>query len=102
MHSILQDRREGLTPICARYGVRRLELFGSATTDRFNPATSDLDLLVEFEPGRLEDMADRYFGLLEDLEAFFGRKVDLVIASAIKNPYFLQAIQDSRTLLYAA
>ena len=102
MHSIIQDRREELIRICSRYAVRKLELFGSATTDRFDPEASDLDFLVEFEPGRLQDMADRYFGLLEDLEALFGRKVDLVMASAIKNPYFLQAIEDSRTLLYAA
>ena len=47
-------------------------------------------------------MADRYFGLLEALEALFGRPVDLVMTAAIKNPYFLQGIEPSRTLLYAA
>jgi predicted nucleotidyltransferase len=60
MHSIIQDQREELAEICSRYAVRKLELFGSATTDRFDPAASDLDFLVEFEPGRLQDMADRY------------------------------------------
>jgi predicted nucleotidyltransferase len=40
--------------------------------------------------------------LLESLEQLFGRPVDLVVESAIKNPYFRQAIEPTRVLLYAA
>jgi predicted nucleotidyltransferase len=47
-------------------------------------------------------MADRYFGLLAALEDLFARPIDLVMIPAIKNPYFLQGIKPSRTLLYAA
>ena len=58
--------------------------------------------LVEFAAATPGEMADRYFGLLEALEALFGRPIDLVMTAAIKNPDFLQGIQPSRTLLYAA
>lgn len=102
MHPLIQDRQQELAQICARHAVRRLEIFGSATTDRFDPAQSDFDFLVEFEPGIPAEMADRYFGLLQDLEDLFGRPIDLVMLKAIKNPYFLEGIEATRTLLYAA
>ena len=46
----LQDKRAAFEALCHRYGVARLELFGSATTDAFDPNASDLDLLVRFQP----------------------------------------------------
>jgi predicted nucleotidyltransferase len=99
---LLEEKRGALEGLCRRYGVRRLEAFGSATTGRFDPASSDLDFLLELEPAPPGEMAERYFGLLEALEALFGRSVDLVMVKAIKNPYFLQGIEGSRALLYAA
>ena len=102
MHPILEARKEDLDRLCARHGVRRLEVFGSVTTGRFDPASSDLDFLVDFEPVPPATLANRYFGLREDLAALFERPVDLVMTRAIRNPYFLEAIEPSRTLLYAA
>jgi predicted nucleotidyltransferase len=84
------------------YRVRRLELFGSAATGQERPDESDIDFLVEFDPLSPGNYADAYFGLLEALEALSGRDVDLVIASAIRNPYFLQSVERTKTLLYAA
>jgi predicted nucleotidyltransferase len=79
--------------------VTRPELFGSATSvEKFRPDESDLDFLVEFD--RTNGWG-RYFGLMEDAEALFGRHVDLVETSAIKNPYFLEAVIETRILLYA-
>jgi len=52
----------------------QLELFGSATTGAFDPQTSDLDFLVEFNPDREDSLFHRYFGLNEDLEALFGTR----------------------------
>lgn len=102
MHPTIETRRDELAALCARHGVRRLDLFGSAATGRFDPQTSDFDFLVDFESAPPAEMADRYFGLLESLEALLGRPVDLVMSSAIRNPYFRQAVESSRTLLYAA
>jgi len=97
----IDERRRELEALCRSFGVRRLDVFGSAAADSFRDETSDLDFLVEFEsPG--PGYADRYFGLLEGLEALFGRPVDLVVASAITNPYFRQSVDKTRALLYAA
>jgi len=98
----LEQRRVELEAVCRRYGVHRLELFGSAATGQDRPGESDLDFLVEFGPLPPGGYADAYFGLLESLEELFGRTVDLVVPSAIRNPYFLKAIEGTRTLLYAA
>ena len=95
-------QRQRLAELCVRFGVRRLELFGSATSARFNPDTSDLDFLVEFDGLSADDASDRYFGLLFALEDLFRRQVDLVDLSAVDNPYFLRGIEPSRRVLYAA
>jgi predicted nucleotidyltransferase len=91
-----------LRGLCQRYGVRRLELFGSAALGEVRPGAADLDFLVEFGPHLPGGYANAFFGLQESLEGFFGRSVDLVVASAIRNPYFLEAIAPTRTLSCAA
>ena len=97
------NRADELRGLCIRYGVSRLELFGSAATGQYHPAESDLDFVVEFQWEALaEGYADAYFGLLEELEQLFGRPVDLVVRSAIRNPYFLQSVEETRTTLYEA
>jgi predicted nucleotidyltransferase len=89
-----------LAVLCRRFGVRRLDLFGSAATGAFDPGSSDVDMLVEFddEPTRL---FDRYFGLKESLEALYGRPVDLVSAGSLRNPFFIAAVNETRQLMYA-
>ncbi len=101
IENIERHRRE-LEELCRRFGVRRLELFGSATKGLFREEHSDLDLLVEFEHPLRPGYADRYFGLLEGLEALLGRPVDLVVSSAITNPYFRESVDETKTVLYAA
>lgn len=98
---LVQPHLDELRHLCARFGVSRLELFGSATTRDFDPSKSDLDFLVEFE-ARDGGHFDAYFGLLEALEGLFERPIDLVMIRAVSNPYFFEGIEDSRTLLYAA
>ena len=102
MINTVEERAEELKRLCVIYGVRRLDLFGSALTDRYDSDGSDLDFLVEFQPAALNAYADAYFGLLEALGRLFGRPVDLVVESAIKNPYFLQSVEQTRTLVYEA
>lgn len=82
--------------------MRRLDTFGSAASGESRDGDSDLDFLVEFESSTEGGLADRYFGLLEALEQLFQRSVDLVVESAIKNPYFRESVERSRALLYAA
>jgi len=88
--------------LCQRHGVARLELFGSAAGGSFDPESSDVDFLVEFGAIASGERANAYFGLLEDLETLLGRNVDLVMTRAIRNRYFLESIEPTRTVLYAA
>lgn len=102
MNIAIQSHRSELEQLCQRFNVRRLELFGSAATGQHLPRDSDLDFLVEFVPLPSGTYADTYFGLRESLEQLFERPVDLVVASAIKNPYFRQSVEQTKVLLYAA
>jgi uncharacterized protein len=99
--SEILGRKADVDVLARRYGVRRLDLFGSAARGELR-ADSDLDFLVEFDAPEAVGYADRYFGLLEALEQLFERPVDLVVASAVKNPYFLESVERSRILLYAS
>ena len=97
------NRADELKDLCRRYRVSRLDLFGSAATGQYRPGKSDLDFVVEFQAEALaEGYADAYFGLLEALERLFGSPVDLVVRSAIRNPYFLQSVEETRTSIYEA
>ena len=103
MIPLIEDKRSAIEALCKRYGVARLEVFGSATGSSFNPQTSDLDFLVTFgppEPGM--DAADQYFELLFALEELFHRRIDLVCAKAMRNPYFIRSVNAGRRVLYAA
>lgn len=102
MNRLIEEKREDLEHICRRHRVQRIELFGSAAGIGFDPTRSDLDFLVTFQELGFNQYADAYFGLLEDLQTLFQRPVNLVVASAIQNPYFRQAVESTRTLIYAA
>jgi len=74
LHGVEIPRAE-IEEFCERRHVRKLALFGSILTDRFGP-DSDVDVLVEFEPGRVPGL----FGIVEmesELSTMLGRKVDL-------------------------
>src|SRR5438045_1377499 len=74
---LINERRRQLNTLCRRYAVRRLALFGSALRDDFDPATSDLDLTVDFGKPRGRSPERQYFDFKAALEALFGRPVDL-------------------------
>lgn len=98
----IESHRAEIDQLCVRFGVRRLELFGSAASGAFDPAHSDIDFLVEFDADRPIGALEQYFGFKEALEALFGRAVDLVEQGASSNRYFLESVNKSRRLLYAA
>jgi predicted nucleotidyltransferase len=99
----VQDQKETLDQLCRSFGVRCLELFGSAASDdHFDAGHSDLDFLVEFEPMNPVRHAKSYFGLLTALQDLFAREVDLVEIKAVTNPYFLDSINKGRRQIYAA
>jgi uncharacterized protein len=105
MIAAVEDRRTEVADLCRRYGVERLDVFGSAsgTGEGFDPEGSDLDFVVSFERREPQDLFRRYFGLEEDLEALFGRRVDLVMEGALqKSRRFARNVEASRVPLYGS
>lgn len=92
---------EAISRACEKYGVTRLRVFGSATTDRFDPQVSDIDFLVDFAPDNPNLFHD-YFDLKFELEEITGHPVDLIDAGAVRNPYFKASAFSSARDLYAA
>lgn len=91
-----------LTELCRKYGVKRLELFGSAAQGHFDPQHSDVDFVVDFTEQHPLGAFEQYFGFKEALEQLFERSVDLVEEKAIRNPYFRQAIAQDRMMIYGS
>lgn len=95
----LAQHAGAIESLCQCCGVRRLDLFGSATRENFDPARSDLDFLVTFQEGATA--LDNFLRLAEGLEELLGRPVDLVIERSIRNPYFHKTVNATRRLVYA-
>lgn len=97
--SAIQLPREQVAEICRRHRVRRLSLFGSVLTDRFGP-DSDVDLLVEFEPGAVVGYLTLAAMEIE-LSRLLGRKVDLRTPFELSR-YFRDDVVRSAEVQYAA
>ena len=102
MLSVIDDKREQLEDLCREYSVTRLEVFGSAVDGSFDPERSDLDFLVEFARPTGTNAFHQFFGFQRALSELFHRKVDLVHPGSMRNPYFIESVNKSRTLVYAA
>ncbi len=102
MVHLLEKKRTALFELCNRFGVSRLDVFGSALRDDFRPAQSDLDLLVEFRPMDPYELADAYFGLLSEIRTLLGFEIDLVVAGAVKNRFIAADIERTKQEFYAA
>ena len=104
MLDLIERRRPQLVELCRKHFVQRLELFGSAATgEGLDPTRSDLDFLVQFQPGHSPGpWLQCDFDFKADLEQLFGRPVDLVMPTALRNPYFARDVNRTRQTLYAA
>ncbi len=102
MIPVIAENLEAICALCRKHCVRRLFLAGSAVGTSFDPTRSDIDFVVSFEPVERAGYDDVYFRLLADLESLLGRRVDLIEARAVKNPYFIASLNRSKELLYAA
>ena len=100
MHAQRALDKDVLAAFCQKWRVRELSLFGSALRDDFGPQ-SDLDFLVSFEPDTRLDI-DMLLDMKEELEARFGRPVDLVEKEALRNPWRKHEILKTREIVYAA
>ncbi|MCK9423527.1 MAG: nucleotidyltransferase domain-containing protein [Bacteroidales bacterium] len=85
--------------LCENHRVDKLYLFGSILGSSFNDK-SDIDFLVRFKNIDLLKYADNYFDLKFSLENLLKRPVDLLEEQSLKNPFFLDAVNESKKLIY--
>jgi predicted nucleotidyltransferase len=90
---------EVLAALCRQNHIRRLAVFGSALRPNFRP-DSDVDLLVEFEPGRVPGFS--FFRIQEELSGLLGRQVDLETAGFLSPRFRQEVIAEAVTLYDAA
>lgn len=95
----LEKYKPDIIELCKKHKVKSLYAFGSVLKDGFN-TESDIDLVVDFLNIRVEDYADNYFNFKFSLQDIIKRPIDLLEEKAIKNPYFRQAINKQRQLVY--
>ena len=99
MNSILKNQLDTIRSLCERYRVKTLYVFGSVLTSNFN-THSDIDLLVDFLDQDALQYTSNYFQFKFELEKLFNRKIDLLEERALKNPYFIENINQKKQLLY--
>ena len=99
--NLIELNMDKITALCKKYKVAKLWVFGSILTPRFNEE-SDVDLSVSFDKEniKLDDYADNYFDLLDELKSLFSRNIDLVCDDSVQNPYFRKELDDTKLLIY--
>lgn len=109
MHPAIEHHRDQIAQLCRRFGVRRLEVFGSAARGMdFDPATSDADFLVTFEPRGGDEVGGfsawaQLDQFSKALEAILGRPVDLVDRDTVersRNPIRRRSILADAQAVY--
>lgn len=100
MSSVIEQQKNGLAEQCRRFGVRRLEVFGSAARGDFDPAKSDFDFIVSFADKTPGTYADRYLDFAAAVERLLGRRIDLLTERCIRNPYFRREVDAARQVVY--
>lgn len=99
MQRLISDNIERIRSLCTTHNVESLFAFGSVCNDSFND-NSDIDLLISSKPMDFGDYADTYFDLADKFENLFQRRVDLVTDKSLSNPYFINSVNQTKTLLY--
>ncbi len=102
MPALLDDKRAQIEELCRQFRVRRLDVFGSAIREDFDPDRSDVDFVVEFDRDPERNLFRDYMDLRQALADALGRPVDLVMEGAVRNRYIRRAIQATRRPVYAA
>lgn len=101
MIALVEDKRDDIAVLCRRFGIQRLDLFGSAATGDFDPETSDLDFVVDL--GEYDDTVHlRYLGLVAGLQDILECDIDVLTADTIRDPFLLAAIDHDKVRLYDA
>ena len=101
MQNLIETYKNELKSLCEKYDVKIMYVFVSAVTSDFSES-SDVDILISFKDISFEKYTDNYFELHDALVNLFQRKVDLITERSLSNPYFIESIEKTKQLLYAA
>ena len=99
MNKVIEENRHRIISILKIHQVKKFEVFGSVTNDTFHNE-SDIDILVSFLPIPLEEFANNFFSLEENLYKILNHQIDMLIFEDIDNSFFLKAIQNQRVTIY--
>jgi predicted nucleotidyltransferase len=101
MNTIITDNIDKIESLCRKYKVKELYVFGSVTGKKFSKK-SDVDLLVNFKSIPVLDYADNYFSLLDALQKILKRNIDLLTLKSLRNPYFIEEVNETKKKIYEA
>ena len=102
MQKIFKDKINELKSICLSLGVKRLYVFGSVVSNKFQD-DRDIDFLISFtEKLSIEQYTDNYFTLQYKLRELFNREIDIITERTLSNPYFIESIDETKHLIYEA
>jgi predicted nucleotidyltransferase len=96
----LTQNRQKIQEICARYPVRRLDVFGSASSGSHTPERSDIDFLLDMDPVDPVTYKRAYFQLLAEFEQLLKQPIDLVTEQSIQNAHFRRQVDRSKENVY--
>ena len=99
MNSILIQNIEKIEQICKAHKVKKLYVFGSVCTDKFNEK-SDIDFIISFEQRYFENYIENFLELEDELKKLLNRKIDLVTQETLQNPYFIKVVNRTKTTIY--
>ena len=102
MTHVIENNRDRLVELCKKYKVAELDVFGSVATEDFDEQKSDIDFLVEFKNTVAQNRFDNFFSFLEELKQLFNRPIDLVEIGGLKNPYFIEMVNQTKRNIYVA
>lgn len=98
--TLIKERPSYFTELCKKYSVDKMYAFGSSITDHFDPQSSDIDIVVNVDISDPADRGEALLSLWNQLEIFFGRKVDLLTEDSIRNPFLKSNIDRTKQLIY--
>ncbi len=102
MQSIIEINKDRLTELCKSLNIKKMMVFGSATSDKFTN-NSDIDFLISFNDNiSFEEYTDNYFKLHYKLREIFKRDIDVVTERTLTNPFFIKSVNKTKQLIYEA
>lgn len=102
VHPVLQAQLPSIEQLFKAHRIKSAYAFGSIVSDKFTD-DSDIDLLIDFEDEvKVLERGEIWWKLHDALRNVFNREVDLVIEDTLKNPYFIEDVNEKKQLIYAA